>query len=232
MRKEPFTVGSYIHVIKRGSRGLPIVRDDLDRWRFLLMLKHFNDENVSESWFRDLMDDKISNTLNRSKKWLPQKKIVKILAFTLLDNHFHFLLKEIVEGGVSKFMQKLGTGMAKTYNEKYNERGSLFQGAYHSKTINEDMYLRYVSVYIQVKNAFDMFPGGQNAAKKDFDIAYEWAIKYPYCSLSDYAGVRKSSILDTDLLGELFTPKEYIDFARDCLFNKVDIGEMSVIQFE
>lgn len=74
MRKEPYTVGSYVHVIKRGARGTPLVRNDSDRWRFLLMLRHLNDDRRAENWFRDLMDEKIADTLNRPKVWPPEKK--------------------------------------------------------------------------------------------------------------------------------------------------------------
>lgn len=62
MRKEEFTVGSYVHVVKRGTRGLPIVRDDIDRFRFLLMLTHFNDEFASLNWYRDLKDAGLHNS--------------------------------------------------------------------------------------------------------------------------------------------------------------------------
>lgn len=216
MRKEPYTVGSYVHVIKRGVRGTPIVLDDMDRWRFVLMLRHFNDEHKSENWFRDLMDEKVANNLNRPNFWPPQRKIVNILCYCLLDNHFHLLLKEIKDGGISTFMHKLGGGMANYYNEKYQEKGSLFQGSYRSKTIGSDYYLRYVSIYIQVKNAFEMYPGGFEKARREFDKAYEWAIKNPFCSLGEYVGSRESPLIDKDLLGEIFSkPSDYKNFARD-----------------
>ena len=232
MRKEPIDIGSFVHVIKRGTRGLPIVKDEGDKWRFLLMLNHFNDEYASENWFRDLRDEKIAHTLLRPKLWPAQEKLVKILGFCLLDNHFHLFLKEITENGIAKFMHRLGIGMTKGFNEKYKEKGSLFQGAYHSKTIEEDMYLRYVSVYIQVKNAFDMYPGGYKKALCNFDTAYEWASKYVYCSLGDYVGTRKSPIVETDLLGEIFTPAEYKSFARDCILGRAEFEEMLMVEFE
>jgi REP element-mobilizing transposase RayT len=191
------------------------------------MLNHFNDESVSENWFRDLMDENIAHTLARASVWPKQKKIVKILGYCLLNNHFHLLLKEIVEGGIAKFMQRLGISMTMAHNEKYKEKGSLFQGAYRSKTIEEDMYLRYVSVYVQVKNAFDMYPGGVKKATDNFDDAYDWAKKYPYCSLGDYAGMRKSPVVDTDLLGEIFTPEEYKSFARDCILGRNGFDKMA-----
>ncbi|OGL74056.1 hypothetical protein A3D72_03215 [Candidatus Uhrbacteria bacterium RIFCSPHIGHO2_02_FULL_57_19] len=55
MRKEPFGVGSFVHVIKRGARGLPIVRDKKDRERFLYILAHTNDTYEPENWFRDII---------------------------------------------------------------------------------------------------------------------------------------------------------------------------------
>ena len=215
MRKEPFTVGSYVHVIKRGVRGTNIVRDEIDRWRFILMPRHFNDDYISENWFRDLMDEKIAHTLNRPAIWPKQKKIVNILCYTLLDNHFHLLLQEIQEGGISKFMQKLGAGMTNCFNQKYKERGSLFQGAYKSRTVEDDVYLRYLSVYIQVKNSFELYHGGIKKASDYFEKAYDWAVNYPYCSLGGYAGLRESPLIDKGILGEMFTPAEYKDFSKD-----------------
>ena len=116
MRREPFTVGSYIHVIKRGSRGLPIIKDERDRFRFLLMLKHFNDEYQPDNWFRDLVESGFDKTFDRPDIWPEQEKIVGVIGYCLLDNHFHLLLKEIIPDGISKFMQLLGICMAKYYN--------------------------------------------------------------------------------------------------------------------
>ncbi|OHA38903.1 MAG: hypothetical protein A3G03_02540 [Candidatus Taylorbacteria bacterium RIFCSPLOWO2_12_FULL_44_15c] len=216
MRKQPYTVGSYIHVIKRGSRGLSIVRDNNDRWRFLLMLRHFNDSFNSLNWFRDIVDAKISNSMIRPDYWPKQNKIVKILGFCLVENHFHLLLQEIVDGGVAKFMQRLGIGMANHFNQKYNEKGCLFQGAYRSRTVDGDNYLRYVSAYIMVKNSLELYPkGGLVAAAENFDEAFQWASSYPFCSLGDYVGDRNSLIVDRDILGEIFTPSEFKFFSKD-----------------
>lgn len=221
MRKEPFTVGSFVHVIKRGARGLPIVQDDGDRWRFVLMLNHFNDHFHSESWFRDLMDEKIANTLLRSSRWPEKKPLVIIEAFTLLSNHFHLILKEIEEGGVSKFMHKLGTGMANHANAKYKQKGSLFQGAYRLRTIEEDSYFRYVAAYVMVKNTFELFPGGFENTRSSFADAWEWAIHYPFSSLGHYAEIIDSPIVANSFLKELFpNPSEFKSFARDVLLGR------------
>lgn len=180
------------------------------------MLCHFNDEYQPENWFKNLIEEGLVNTFGRPKHWPEQKKIVRILNYRLMDNHFHLLVKEIVDGGVSKFMQRLGASMSGHFNEKYKEKGSLFQGAYKSRTINDDNYLKYVSAYIQVKNSFELFPGGYKEAIKNFSASYDWATKDPYCSLGDYAEIRSDSIVEKDLLGEIFkTPNDYKIFAQD-----------------
>lgn len=116
------------------------------------------------------------------------------------------------------FMRKLGTGMTNYFNTKYQETGRLFQGAYKARLVDKDIYLRYLSVYVQVKNPFELYVGGLEKAAKEFDKAFEFAVNYPFCSLADYAGKRKSPIIDKDLLEELFlSPKEYKKFARECI---------------
>src|SRR3989338_3379849 len=132
MYREPYGVGSFVHVIQRGAHGMAIVRDKSDQERFLFLLAHFNDEFSAENWFRDIsMDNRPS--FERPISWPEQEKIVHILGFSLLTNHFHLLLEEIVEGGISKFLQRVGTAISKHYNEKYDERGSLFQGPFRSR---------------------------------------------------------------------------------------------------
>lgn len=215
MRVQPYGVGSFVHIVKRGTRGLSIVRDNEDRQRFLLMLAHFNDKFAPENWFRDLVDNKLFNSFERPPTWPNQDKIVKVICFCLLDNHFHLLLEEIEEGGVAKFMQRFGTAMSKHFNEKYKEKGSMFQGSYRSKTISNDNYLRYVSAYIQVKNAFDIFPGGYASAVKNFDKAYAWAVTSPFSSVGDYAGKHARPIVDKEFLSQTFTPSEYKKFSKD-----------------
>lgn len=222
MRKESFVPGEFYHVYNRGNRKREIVRDAKDRWHFLQLLYYCNNEDCFPNSFREikgLFKLSLNKPFQWPKSWPSRKPIVKILAFSLMENHFHLLLKEIKEGGISAFMQRFGTGMTKYFNEKYQETGRLFQGPYKAKLVDEDLYLRYLSVYIQVKNPFELYPGGGiKRAMKEFDKAYEFAADYAYCSLGDYAGKRNSPIIDKDILADLFpTPREYKKFARECI---------------
>ncbi len=220
MRKEPFGVGSYVHVIQRGTREMPIVRDEADRFRFLLMLTHFNDTFASPNWHRDLYDAHSHRTFERPPHWPVRDERVRLTAFALVENHFHLLLEEITEGGIAQFMHRLGTGMAKKFNERYGETGSLFQGSYRARTVDDDNYHRYVSVYIQVKNSFDVHPKGYAWARDNFDEAYAWATAYPYSSLGDYAGTFDRPIVDKELFASLYNPEEYREFSRDVILGR------------
>ena len=94
------------------------------------------------------------------------------------------------------------------------------------------MYFRDLSVYIQVKNPFERYPGGLRKAIREFDKAYEWAIRDPYNSLADYAGKRNSPIIDKDILGKLFeSPKEYKEFARDAMLARDLESELQGLVF-
>lgn len=220
MRKEPFGIESYVHVVQRGTRGLPIVRDEEDRFRFLLMLTHFNDVFTSPNWHRDLYDAHVHRTFERPSHWPKRDEHVLLIAFGLVENHFHLLLQEIKEGGIARFMHRLGTGMAKKFNERHGENGSLFQGSYCAKTVDDDIYLRYVSAYIQVKNAFDIHPKGYKWARNNFDEAYAWASAYPYSSLGDYVGTFDRPIVDKEPLAALYSPDDYREYARDVILGR------------
>jgi putative transposase len=217
MRVEPYTVGSYVHVIKRGARGVSIVNDETDKWRFVRSLFYMNDVFFDHNWERVTKE---LGFLQRPDIWPSREPLVQILCFTLMPNHFHLVLKEIRESGVSEFMQKLGQSMTNHFNQKYKQRGSLFQGSYKSKTIGRDEHLRYVAAYIMVKNVFELYPrGGLDGAVENFNKAWEWASKHPFTSLGDYAGIRENSvILEKEILGEIYqNSQQFKKFARDVI---------------
>src|SRR3989338_8668550 len=149
MRVEPHGIDSILHVTKRGARGLDIVRDEHDRHRFGKLLFYLNDTFSDTNWIDAL---KYRRPLERPEHWPEREPLVRILAWTLLSNHFHLLLEEIREGGTAKFMQRLCGSMSMCFNLKYKEKGSIFQGAYHARAVTEDAHIQYLMFYILIKN--------------------------------------------------------------------------------
>ena len=193
MRVEPFGVGSVLHVTNRGVRGAGIVRDEDDRARFERSLYYLNDTHTDPYWHRAVAD---MSPFSRPEDWPERDPLVRILAWTLLSNHFHLLLQETREGGVAKFMQRLGGSLSSCFNAKYRERGSLFQGSYHARLVSKDEHRQYLVFYILIKNVLEMYPGGLPAAYANFDRAWEWAMRYRYSSLPTFVSRNQSPIID------------------------------------
>lgn len=220
--RQPYTVDSIVHVLNRGTKKLPIYRQEGDLWRLFFSLYYLNSKDVPDKWIKELDKLNLSGTFVWPELWGKREPLVSILAFTILNNHFHLMLKEMREGGIKEFMHKFSMGYAKFINAKYDESGSLFQGPFKSQTVQTDEYLRYLAVYIMVKNTFELFPeGGLEAATLDFDRAFEWAKTYPFSSFKNYATKEESPIITKDILGELFPePKEFKSFAKDCILGR------------
>jgi REP element-mobilizing transposase RayT len=217
MRVEPYSVGSVLHVTKRGARGMEIVRDNTDRWRFVRNLFIFNDHYQPAS--RTSIRMYRSDLYSRPEEWPERKPLVAILGWTLMDNHFHLLLKEITVGGVSKFMQRFCGSMSMMFNGRHEGRGSIFQGAFKSKTIDTDEYLQYAHAYIVVKNTFENYPGGLKKATKEFDRAWQWAEKhYPFTSFLTPAKGLASPIIDIEVFNDLgLNRRDFKRYAQNVL---------------
>jgi putative transposase len=220
MRVEPRTIGSIVHAVKRGTRGMPIVKDRNDRFRFAKSLFYLNDSYTDPNWTQAL---KSRSPYERPDHWPEREPLTRILAWTLMPNHFHILFEEIHEGGIAKLMQKLCGSMSAAFNAKYSEKGSIFQGAYKSRTVNDDLDLQYLAFYIQVKNVLELYPGRLTKALKNFDSAWNWAVQYPFSSFNSYATNTDSPIIDKIRFFELF---------EDFHLIKADAREMLVLHMQ
>ena len=232
-RKEIITTDAIVHVLNRGAKKLPIFRQRSDLWRMTCALFFLNSENVPENWFREAEKMGALNNFTWPKEWGKRKPLVSVLAFTIMPNHFHLILKQITEGGIQQFMHKFTMSYSKFINSKYAESGSLFQGKFKSVIVDTDEFLRYLACYVMVKNPFELSSGGLAGAANNFDATWNEAINYPFSSLSDYAGLRNSPILDKNILGEIFpSPDPFIDCSRDFILGqKMDIVDQKIHDF-
>jgi putative transposase len=184
LRKDPFIVGEYYHIYNRGIDKRLIFKDNKDYERFIMLL-YLSNSNDS---FRL---DNILNHQNKSyKKVLEIKKenpLVSIGAWCLMPNHFHILVKQEVNGGITKFMKKLGTGYSMFFNIKYNRKGSLFGGLFKSKLIgNDDNYLRQLLAYIHLNPLEIKFPDWEKKINNNSLEMKNYLNLYRYSSYHDY----------------------------------------------
>lgn len=228
MRKVKFEKGKIYHIYNRGVEKRNIFNNNSDKWRFLQGLFLFNDKDSS---FRVLYEIERENkgriNFNLLRDFIYNQKknrnpLVKIMADCLMPNHFHLLLEQIQENGISHFMHRLGTGFTKFFNKKYNRVGSLFQGPFKAVSIETDIQLQYMLAYINVINPGQLIePELKEKGVIDIDKVMNFAENYSFSTNPDYLGLRDSIIIDKGIFKEFFlTSEKYKEFVRDVLLSK------------
>lgn len=71
------------------------------------------------------------------------------LAWSMMSNHFHLLVRPTRET-LARFMRRLLTGYAVTFNRRHRRSGHLFQNRYKSIVCEEDPYLLELVRYIHL----------------------------------------------------------------------------------
>ena len=139
-RHHAFAPGEIFHCYNRGVDKRTIFEDQQDYVYFLKMLRYFNTCEVVGKL--RLLEHKV-----------PLNPPVTILAYSILPNHYHLILRcNEVEGGLSKYMQRIGGGYTMYFNQKYKRSGSLFQGNFKAKIVDTDNYLKHILAYVAYNN--------------------------------------------------------------------------------
>jgi putative transposase len=181
MRKVIFAEGQVYHIYNRGTDKREVFLCDHDRERFVSDLYHMNNHDpvtyAGESSYRKLPCDS-QGVVQR-----PPSKIVDILAFVLMPNHFHLMLTQRVSGGIAAFMHKLGTAYTMYFNMRYHRSGVLFQGRYKAIMPTRENHFDYIPFYLHA-NPLKLYHG-------PCSISGQLAILsgYKWSSYRDYAGI-------------------------------------------
>lgn len=168
MRKHPLITTQYYHIYNRGvdKRDIFMNKEDLDR--FVLSIKEFN---VVEP-IRSLRDKK---NLDKTPGVQPleKKPLVSIVCFCLNPNHFHFIIKQEVDGGISEFFKRLLGGYTCYFNDIHDRSGALFQGRFKSHLINSEQYFLKIRPYVNVNYLIHNIPKEKSylvlASDKEYD---------------------------------------------------------------
>ena len=142
MRGELLVNDEYYHIYNRGVDKRAIVMDIYDSERFVQSMIDFNStETIGSVYEYSFVKEKYENK---------DDTLVEIIAYCLNPNHFHLLLKQVVDNGISKYMHRLSTGYTNYFNLRYKRSGSLFQGKYKFKHIEDNDYLLHLSAYVNL----------------------------------------------------------------------------------
>jgi len=166
---------NYYHLYNRGAHKVTIFREE-DNYYFVL---------------------------NRIKRYLQQFELTMI-AYCLLPNHYHFLIKQRHDHPAGLLPQRVFNSYSKAYNHRYDHSGTLFEGRYKAVHVVQESHLRHLCRYIHA-----------NPLKhRIVDTIEEW----PFSNHLDWIGVRQGELLDKEFIQSFFPdPLEYREFVGDCL---------------
>ncbi len=180
-RQIPFTVGEHYHCYSRGIDKCLTFIDDNDYWRFI--------ESIHITNRIKKIPRKKLQRCSQNEIWkLPtEDPLVVVVAYCLMPNHFHLVLYEKAENGISTFMQRLGTAYTMYFNKKYERSGGLFTKPFRSKHLKDEYYLKQVIEYVHA-NPTELVPTNIDRVTETLAIR-DFLEKYPFSSFTDYQGV-------------------------------------------
>ena len=198
-RKETFANGEFFHIYNRGVDKRIIFTDKYDVNRFFKSLIEFNVVDPIGSLYENSFHQLGGSTAKL------MEKLVNIIAYCLNPNHYHLILEQLVDGGISEFMKRIG-GYTWYFNHKYERSGALFQGRFKSVHIDSNEYLLHVSAYVNLNDRVHKL-GGSTA--KLIESLSSWG---------EYTDIGVKGICEKEIiLGQFENVEEYKEFALSSL---------------
>lgn len=205
-RKKVFAINEYYHVYNRGVEKRKIFRDRYDVDRFLQSMIAFNTINPVGSLRKVYEQKNRGLTPVESTGRKKEEQLVDIVAYCLNPNHFHLLLYEKTEGGISEFMKRVLGGYTWYFNNKYKRSGTLLQGRFQSSHVDSNEYLLHVSVYVNLNFCVHQY-------KKN-------VLQNILSSFDEYRSLKKKQpeiCTKESILGQFKNKKAYVEFAEQSL---------------
>ena len=181
------------HVYNRGVEKREIFLDHQDYVVFLRILKDALSPRSDKKMIQ------IDVTLKGSTfKGVPRQpkifyKEIDLIAYCLMPNHFHFLLKQKKEQSMHQFLHSVSIRYAMYFNKRYHRVGKLFQNIYKAALVSEEPYFLHVSRYIHL-NPKEII--------EDIEKAYS--------SYAEYTGKRHTPWVKTDMVLSSFGTNDSI----------------------
>jgi len=203
VRKTLLVTGQYYHLFNRGVSGAPIFKNNSDYLHFLKSIKYYQYQNppVRLSTFIHYSNEdqkKIFQEMEES-----DNKNVDIICYSLIPNHYHLLVLQTEESGITLFCKKFTDSYSRYYNTKHNRQGPLFQGVFKSVRIETTEQLLHVSRYIHLNPLVSFL-----VKQKDF-------INFPWSSLKEYLRQESDFIKPSLILDNFSSIEKYKSFILD-----------------
>ncbi|MBI1982112.1 MAG: transposase [Candidatus Levybacteria bacterium] len=192
-RVVPFVNGEYYHVFNRGVAKMQIFFSFYDYTRFTKTFLYY---------MIDCAKPKFSIFTPTTHELDTNKRIVEVICYCLMPNHFHFLLRQKREGGITEFISKLSNSYTKYFNVKNRRIGPMLQGEFKAVHIETNEQLLHLSRYIHLNPLVGYIT-------KDLEN-YRWS------SYMEYIGFIKNDTCSKEVVLDQFKSlSEYKQFVLD-----------------
>lgn len=220
-RKVIFANEQIYHVFNRGIERRPVFLTKWEYSRALETIKYYQFSNLPFRFSKllNLPDEQKNKYLLDIKS--ENKKLVEIIAFCLMPNHFHFMLKQLKENGISKFIANFTNSYTKYFNTKHERFGPLFQGVFQAVHVETDEQLIHLSRYIHLNPVASLIV-------KDKDLE-----NYPWSSLPEYLSKSGENFCHKQIVLDFFkSVRDYKKFLKDQIVYAKELEKIKHITLE
>jgi len=219
-RKIIFVNDYFYHVYNRGIEKRAVFTNRREFQRFIDTFTYYRFQTAKMRFSKYLV-----LPVEEKKKFLMEvsklNPLVDIVAFSLMSNHFHFILKQKIEDGISKFISKTVNSYSKYFNTKHKREGPLFQGIFKAVWVETDEQLMHLSRYIHLN------PYVSSLVKLGNLYSYKWSSLRDYLETNPFSFIQKESILG------LFKNREsYKKFVIDYASYAKELGKIKDLIIE
>lgn len=201
-RKDVFAIGEFYHLYNRGVDKRDIFLTESDYHRFQLLLY------LSNSLEPVHMGNLMSGGKGMAELYTSpvNEPLVAVGVYCLMPNHFHILVKEITEGGISRFMKKISTAYSMYFNKKNERTGTLFEGKFKGKRVDKNEYLSYLYSYIHLNPVKLIDPSWKENGIQNKKNTLKYLNQFRFSSYLDYQNLLRpeKNILNKDVFPEYF----------------------------
>ena len=189
-RKQQFVNGEIYHIVARRIEDNLLFEDVDDYYRGIFSIYEFNNNKSVTIRERRAIRARIKASRDPTPVTDDRGLFVEVLLFSFMPNHIHLLLRQFRDGGISKFMQKLGAGYSAYFKNKYKlkRKGHFFQGRFVAVHIATEEQLKTVFVYIHTNSVALIEPNWKEVGIRNPDKAIEFVENYKWSSYPDYIG--------------------------------------------
>ena len=184
MRKLKLQNDKFYHIYNRGVDKRNIFVDEKDYIRFIRSIKEFNKSAATQGLH---MIKHFKKQGTESLNFRDSVPLVVIICYSLLPNHYHFILKQNISGGISEFIKRIASGYTSYFNFKNKRSGVLFQGKFKATEINSEHKLIQLSCYINGNSEIHNISKAKN---------WRWSSYRDYLNLRDGTLCNKNIILN------------------------------------